>query len=254
MRRSTMDGSSQQRLSRRRFLQRTAVGASAAAALGLTRPLALSHAGAAAVNADVSGEIEFSYYNWSPQSIQYFKDMAAAFEKSHPGTKINLTLPPMDQYTDKLKILLATGNGPDVVTTIDITFQLFKENRLLDLTDRVQADPVLLDSSKFIQSGWDIYRFGTDRTYGMYSGADTLLLYYNKTLFDKAGVSYPTPDWTWGNFVEAAKALTVRDGDRVTQWGTVMGSFDAQWGWANVVWMEGGDIVDSRPFYTKVTL
>jgi multiple sugar transport system substrate-binding protein len=206
------------------------------------------------INAQATGEIEFAYYNWGPESIQYFKDMAAAFEASHPDTKINLTLPPFDQYDQKIQVLLATGSGPDIITSNNATLTLVQEGRILDLTERVAADPVLTDPNTFIQSGWEVYKFGTDRTYGLYSGADTLLLYYNKNMFDAAGVAYPTADWTLDNFTEAAKALTLRDGDRVTQWGSVLGSFDADWGWANLVWMEGGDIVDTRPFFTKITL
>ena len=254
-----MERGSIARLNRRRFVTGAAsmVGLAAAGAPRLGRmATAAAPAGARrmVVDAQATGEIEFSYYNWGPESIEFFKNMAAAFEQAHPGTTIKLSLPPVEQYTTKLKVLLATGDGPDVVTTTDITSRLVTEERLLDLTDRIQQDPVLLDPNAYIQSGWELVRFGTDRYYGMYSGADTLLLYFNKTLFDQAEIPHPTPDWTWDNFVEAAKALTVREGDRVTQWGTVLGSLDAQWGWANLVWMEGGDIVDSRPFYTKLTL
>jgi ABC-type glycerol-3-phosphate transport system substrate-binding protein len=46
-----------------------------------------------------------------------------------------------------------------------------------------------------------------------------MLMKYNPELFDKAGVPYPRPGWTWDEFLAAAKALTVRDGDTVTQWG-----------------------------------
>ena len=207
-----------------------------------------------AVSDAVSGEIEFAYYNWGPSSIQYFKDMAAAFEQAHPGTKLQLTLPPTEEYTTKLKILLATGTGPDIITTTDITLQLLEQDRLMDLTARVQADPVLLDKNLFIQAGWDVYRFGTGKTYGMYSGADTHLLYYNKDLFDKGGVSYPTADWTWDDFLEAAKKLTIVEGDKTTQYGTALNILVADWGLSNLIWMEGGDIVDERPFFNKLTL
>jgi multiple sugar transport system substrate-binding protein len=249
------------KLNRRRLMQGSAgllglAAASGSRSAGLAAPPApWRRVGRPQAIAQVSGEIEFAYYNWGPESIQYFKDMAAAFEASHPDTKINLTLPPQDQYDTKLQVLLATGDGPDIITTTNITQALVDEGRILDLTDRIDQDPVITDPSKFVQSGWDLFKFGTDRIYGMYSGADTLLLYYNKTMFDNAGIPYPTAEWTWDNFVEAAKALTVRDGDRVTQWGCVLGAFDdPEWGWANLVWMEGGDIVDSRPFYSAVTL
>jgi multiple sugar transport system substrate-binding protein len=274
-------------LSRRRFLKAAAVGATTLAVAplsacgGTTAPSSPTAAGGAATaraaptaidvlreaaptieapeataatGAKVTGQVELAYYNWGPSSIQYFKGMAGAFEKAHPGTEIKLTLPPFEQYETKLKILLSTGRGPDIVTTTGLTQRLFKQNRLLDLTARTQLDPLLLDPQRFIQSGWDVYRFGTGRTYGIYSGADTLLLYYNKGLFDKAGVEHPTPDWTWNDFVGAAKELTVTSNGKTTQWGTVLGAFVEWWGWENLVWMEGGDIVDQRPFYTRLTL
>ena len=78
--------------------------------------------------------------------------------------------------------------------------RLGQEERLLDLTDRITQDPVFLDANVFVQGGWDLFKFGTDRYWGVYSGADTLLLYYNKTLFDAAGAPYPTADWTWDNY------------------------------------------------------
>lgn len=251
-----MDRIASQRINRRNLIG-TVGGAAGLAALGAVRPAMAGPAtrrGRVQVNAQASGEIEFAYFNWGPESIDYFKSMAAAFESSHAGTKINLTLPPFDQYDQKLNVLLATGNGPDIITINNATLALVQAGRILDLTDRIAADPALSDPNVFVQSGWDLFKFGTDRTYGIYSGADTLLLYYNKTAFDKAGVGYPTAEWTRDDFVEAAKALTIREGDRVTQWGCVLGSFNASWGWANLVWMEGGDIVDSRPFYSKVTL
>ncbi|MEA2586531.1 MAG: multiple sugar transport system substrate-binding protein [Thermomicrobiales bacterium] len=248
-----MDPDTTRRFNRRHLLAGTA-GLAALAAGNRSLAAPSSRSSPFYLHAQASGEIEFAYYNWGPESIQYFKDMAAAFEASHSGTKINLTLPPFDQYDQKLQVLLATGSGPDIITTANATLALVQEGRILDLTDRIAADPVLTDPNAFVQSGWDVFKFGTDRNYGIYSGADTLLLYYNKTMFDTAGVAYPTADWTLDNFVEAAKALTIRDGDRVTQWGSVLGSFDADWGWANLVWMEGGDIVDSRPFFSKITL
>src|SRR5262245_53030282 len=112
----------------------------------------------------------------------------------------------------------------------------------------------MMDPKLFIQAGWDIYRFNTGKIYGVYSGADTHLLYYNKTLFDAAGLDYPTAEWTWDTFLENAKKLTVVEGDRTTQWGTALSILVASWGMSNLVWEEGGDIVDQRPFYTKLTL
>src|SRR5688572_9979044 len=164
---TSMDSAMLRRINRRRMMQGSA-GLLGIAAAGGGRGIGRVHA-----QAEVSGEIEFAYYNWGPESIDFFKQMAAAFEASHPDTKINLSLPPFEQYDQTLSVLLATGNGPDIITTAGATQALFQEGRLLDLTDRVSADPILTDPNAFIQSGWDVYKFGTDRIYGMYSGADT---------------------------------------------------------------------------------
>src|SRR5688572_6213080 len=111
----SMDLAKMGKLNRRRLIQSGAGLLGLAAAIGpRSAGLAASsaprrHGGRSQAKAQVSGEIEFAYYNWGPESIEYFKDMAAAFEASHPDTKINLTLPPFDQYDTKLQVLLATG-------------------------------------------------------------------------------------------------------------------------------------------------
>ena len=46
-------------------------------------------------------------------------------------------------------------------------------------------------------------------------------IYYDKKLFDEAGVAYPEPGWSWDDFLATARALTIRDGGEVTQWGFV---------------------------------
>ncbi|HMN27226.1 MAG TPA: extracellular solute-binding protein, partial [Caldilineaceae bacterium] len=241
-------------LSRRHFLKSVALGTAVVTLTACAAPPSAPNAPAGQTPGAAAGEIEFGYYNWGPASIKYFEDMAKAFEESHPGTTIRLTLPPDAEYTTKLQILLATGDGPDIITTTSLTPKLIEQGRLLDLTDLVKADSVMMDPELFIQAGWDIYRFNTGKIYGVYSGADTHLLYYNKTLFDSAGLDYPTAEWTWDNFLAAAKALTIVEGDRTTQWGTALSILVASWGMANLVWEEDGDIVDQRPFYTKLTL
>ena len=48
-------------------------------------------------------------------------------------------------------------------------------------------------------------------------------------MFDAAGLAYPTTEWTWDDYEEAAKALTVTDGSKTTQWGTDALSFGGIW-------------------------
>lgn len=68
------------------------------------------------------------------------------------------------------------------------------------------------------------------------------LVMVNKSMFDRAGLSYPTEDWTWDDMVELGKKLTIRDaqGD-VSQYGLGIG-VDIEW-WEPFVLRNGGRYV-----------
>jgi multiple sugar transport system substrate-binding protein len=79
--------------------------------------------------------------------------------------------------------------------------------------------------------------------YGLPRDMSNVILYYNKDLFDAAGVAYPDQDWTWDDFLAAAQQLTIdKDGDGKTdQWG--FGLNNIVWVWAGFVWGNGGEIL-----------
>ena len=79
--------------------------------------------------------------------------------------------------------------------------------------------------------------------YGIPRDFDTIALYYNKDLFDKAGVEYPTADWTWDDLRAAAEKLTVKEGDNTTQWGTPR-RMNGQQNWYNLIWQNEGEILN----------
>ncbi|MEF2965610.1 extracellular solute-binding protein [Paenibacillus sp. M1] len=68
------------------------------------------------------------------------------------------------------------------------------------------------------------------------------LIAYNRELFDRAGLAYPTDDWTWDDMVEIAKKLTLRnDRDQITQYGFEIGA-DIEW-WEPFAMRNGGGYV-----------
>ena len=68
---------------------------------------------------------------------------------------------------------------------------------------------------------------------------DTIALWYNKTLFDEAGISYPDDTWTWADLKDAAKKLTKDDG---SQYGFCAGLHNQE-GYYNFVYQNGGEII-----------
>ena len=78
-----------------------------------------------------------------------------------------------------------------------------------------------------------------------------MVLYYNKDLFDKAGLEYPTDSWTWDDMQAAATQLTIREGDNVTQWGMDMGALSIWWGLQTLSWAQNDAFFDKELEPTK---
>jgi multiple sugar transport system substrate-binding protein len=70
-----------------------------------------------------------------------------------------------------------------------------------------------------------------------------VVMYYNRGLFDAAHQPYPTRDWDWATFREAAKKLTVREADgSAKQWGYLQTTWPPFQIW---VWQNGGDVLSA---------
>jgi len=101
---------------------------------------------------------------------------------------------------------IASGTEPDVFY-VDIAYyqEWAKSGVLLPVDDLMASTGTTKDM--FIPSLIDA--FSTDgKVYGIAKDFNTLGLFYNKDLFDKAGVAYPTDSWTWTDMQTAAKAIT----------------------------------------------
>jgi multiple sugar transport system substrate-binding protein len=72
-------------------------------------------------------------------------------------------------------------------------------------------------------------------------------LFYNKAMFDEAGIAYPDDTWDWDKLVEVGKQLTVdADGDGIPeQWGFYTETTDMENFWSELVWQNGGEIVSA---------
>jgi multiple sugar transport system substrate-binding protein len=115
-------------------------------------------------------------------------------------------------------------------------------SQVVDLTSKVK-DPSF---------DWnDFYSFERDaattngKVYGVPALVDNLALVYNKKLFDKAGLAYPTDSWTWDDFRAAAKKLT-DSAQKQYGWAYVAdGSEDTTWRWIAMLWQAGGELLTS---------
>ena len=137
------------------------------------------------------------------------------------------------RWTQKYMSSMQSGSCADVVYTHwKLITEFGSKDQLLALDEYAKRDNFDLDA--FFPGAVDAYRY-QGNLYAMPVYGSTMVMFYNKTLFDKAGVAYPTDEWTWHDFLEAAKKLTIRDSKgRVAQVGCL--PYDpSSW-----IWSAGG--------------
>ncbi|WP_129669045.1 ABC transporter substrate-binding protein [Phytoactinopolyspora endophytica] len=152
------------------------------------------------------GEVTLSVSAWNMDTTPEFQALFDAFEEANP----NITIEPVDiladDYDDKLTAMLAGGDETDVLTMKNVIGYSRYANRgqLMDISDLVES----ADTSNL--AGLDAYDI--DGSYhAMPYRQDFWLLYYNKALFDAAGLDYPE-NLTWDEYAQLAEQLTSGDG------------------------------------------
>lgn len=147
-----------------------------------------------------------------------------------------------DEYDTKTQTMIAGGKAPDVMMVAEAVNVLSSKGQLVDLTSPMKnagIDPV----TTFGQGAVNTY--STDgKLWAAPDRSGAMVIYFNKTLFDGAGVSYPDDSWDWATFRDAAQKLTKREGDKTTQWGFAAGDW---WPWY-MTWMyqNGGRVLDDQ--------
>ena len=165
----------------------------------------------------------------------------AAFERLHPNIHIIYEPNPGRQYEEKILTGLAAGEPPDVFLLDSKLIPTFTDKKvLLDLTPFVQE--LHVDTSQWFPNVLDIARRGSG-LFAFPKGFTPLMVFYNKRLFDKAGVPYPGTRWTWSDYLKSAQRLTFDfNGDgKPDQYGAAFTNYFFYWiPW---VWTGGGDVV-----------
>lgn len=129
------------------------------------------------------------------------REMIAEFEKQNPNIKVELQTIGYDDYFTQLQSKVVGGNAADV-------FELNYENFVAYASQDVllQLDGKLGDTSGFNQTALDAFRYNGVQ-YGVPNSFSNCVMFYNKDLFDKAGLAYPTDDWTWKDAEAAGQKI-----------------------------------------------
>lgn len=219
-------------------MRRTALMAGAAVAVLLLTSCSTSTDASSTEVADKGTTAEISYAYWDETQKDAMDQIIAEFNNEYPGITVKSDITPYSEYFSKLQTQASSDTLPDVFWMNGPNFQLYASNKKLEpLPDVVEANnyPTALN---------ELYTFEGTR-YGAPKDFDTVAVYYNKALFDEAGVEYPTEGWTWEEFHAKAKAISDALGDKGV-YGTVNGLTGGQEMYYNTILQAGGEIITAE--------
>ncbi|MCF7933227.1 MAG: extracellular solute-binding protein [Spirochaetia bacterium] len=164
--------------------------------------------------AEDDGKITIKYNNFSAgeTNAAVLQEMIALFEAENPNITIeNEAMGYGDNYWTQLVTRIAGNDAPDC-------FELNMENFLAHATrgslrplDSLFADTDL-DKSVYSSGLLEAVSFDGELQ-AIPLMFSTVVLVYNMDLFDRAGVAYPTKDWTWEDSLAAAKKISALGDD-----------------------------------------
>jgi len=189
-----------------------------------------------------------------PAEVAAYEQLVAAFEAQYPAIDIQLShVASQADYQQRLVTAFSSGNPPDVMLLNYRRYAFFAAQGGLEPLEPYLAQSELIHESDFFTPTIEAFRF-EGHLWCIPQNVSSLVVYYNRDLFDAAGIDYPPDDWTWDEFLSRARALTRdTDGDgQIDQYG--VGLSPSLFRLAPFIWQNGGELVDDPLQPTRLAL
>lgn len=155
--------------------------------------------------AEKTAEITYANFNASGGNEETLQKMYDAFHEEYPNITVNIETIGYDDYFTQMQTRVAGGTAPDC-------YELNIENFAAYANKGVLAELTGIDTSGYNTTA--LNAFSVDgKQYGVPGNFSNVVLIYNKDLFDKAGIAYPTDDWTWDDAMEACEKISALGDD-----------------------------------------
>jgi multiple sugar transport system substrate-binding protein len=151
------------------------------------------------------GRVSIGYGMWDADQVPAMQEVISAFRAEHPDIDVTIQLTPWATYWTKLQTSIVGGGAADVFWMNAPNIAKFaRYATLLPLTDRLARDGITL--TEHPPHLVELYRRDGEQ-YGVPKDYDTISLFYNKELFDRAGIGYPDESWTWQHVLDASAEI-----------------------------------------------
>src|SRR5690606_22097906 len=146
---------------------------------------------------------KFTNFTSSGENETFLQQMKEDFERQNPHIKVDIETLPFNDYFTQMQTRVASGTAPDAY---ELNYENFiayaKKGVLLDLTPLFGN----FDTSALNKNALEAFR-ADGKQYGLPASFSNVVLFYNKDLFDQAGIDYPTSSWTWADVNAAAEKI-----------------------------------------------
>jgi multiple sugar transport system substrate-binding protein len=204
--------------------------------------VAPGRSGLTRLNQDAKVELTWAINALTGTEIELVQSVVDQFVAQNPNYDVTVLNYDPETYDQKLLTDISAGTLPDIFVSADVFAKpFFDANLTADLRPLAEAtgfDLSLYDPNFLALSEVD------GKIGFLPRGADVVVTYFNKRMFDEAGVAYPTDDWTYDDMLAAAEKLTIKAADGTTTQYGVDASYTWWAYWVPMVVAQGGQILN----------
>jgi multiple sugar transport system substrate-binding protein len=211
---------------------------------GLLATLAIATAcGSSDPDESSDGPVTLTMTAWGGDvDKKVYEERLAMAHKKYPNITVKLQMSPGgEEYSQKVSTAIAGGKGPDILELAEHVPAFASKNQILPLDENIEASNLDL-TSMFGKTTSEIFAYDGQQ-YAVPDRSGAMVLYYNKKMFDDAGLDYPTAAWTWDDLLAASQKLTIREAGEVKQWGFATISWWPYW--MSFMYQNGGQVLDA---------
>jgi multiple sugar transport system substrate-binding protein len=197
-----------------------------------------SDAGAGSSGGD--GDKTISVAIWDPNQLDGLQQIADEWG-AESGYTVDFTVPGWDGYWTMLEAGVSGGEMPDVFWMHSNNAEKYMGSGVLMNLDSYIENDDSVDLNNYFEGITDLYTHDGS-VYALPKDHDTIAVVYNKAIFDKYGIAYPTDDWTWEEFAATAQEISDKGKDDGV-YGTYCNTGSNQDTWYNIIYSYGGEVI-----------
>ncbi len=210
--------------------------------------------GTAAQDDALTGQVSFQFWG-GPAELEAYQQVVDAFEQRYPEVDVTIVhVPAQDEHLAQLRSGFATGTPPDLFLLNYRHITPIAATGMLEPVGSRLGESTLIAEEDYADMALDAFRYPDGTLVCLPQNLSSLVVYYNRELFEAANLALPASDWTWDDFLAAATGLTDADGaaDGSAQYGLATEISTLRL--APFIWQAGGELVDDLTRPTTLTL